>query len=193
MKRDMTVVRTLVDQKVDVNAPGKDGTPPLHWLVRVDDVETALLLHFSTRADAGGVNWAMGGDVVDWCANGNAAMMRLLLDAGADANAPDPTGETPLMTASKVGNVDAVALLLIDRGAVVDARDPEFQQTALMVAVRENHLDVVRAAGRAPRGRQCEDAHWPRAGLGAAHSGARLGRRHRHSSAAGCRCAVRAI
>src|SRR4029079_3095784 len=41
----------------------------------------------------------------------------------------------------KVGNVEAVKLLL-DRGAVVDARDPEFQQTALMVAIRENHPDV---------------------------------------------------
>ena len=28
-------------------------------------------------------------------------MIRLLLDAGADPNAADPTGETPLMTASR--------------------------------------------------------------------------------------------
>jgi ankyrin repeat protein len=33
---------------------------------------------------------------------------------------------------------------LVDRGAVVDAKDPEFQQTALMVAVRENHPAVVK-------------------------------------------------
>ena len=44
MKRDTAAVRALVDQKVDVNAPGQDGTPALHWLVRVDDVETARLL-----------------------------------------------------------------------------------------------------------------------------------------------------
>jgi uncharacterized protein len=142
MKRDLTVVRALVDQKADVNAPGKDGTPPLHWLVRVDDVETARLL-LRAGADPKGANRYGVTPLYLACANGNAAMIRLLLDAGADANAPDPTGETPLMTASKVGNADAVALL-IDRGAAVDARDPEFQQTALMVAVRENHPDVVR-------------------------------------------------
>src|SRR6266581_4905123 len=37
MKRDTAAVRTLLQQKVDVNAAGKDGTPALHWLVRVDD------------------------------------------------------------------------------------------------------------------------------------------------------------
>ena len=44
MKRDVVAVRALVDQKVDVNAPGADGTPALHWLVRVDDFETARRL-----------------------------------------------------------------------------------------------------------------------------------------------------
>ncbi len=46
------------------------------------------------------------------------------------------------MTAARVGKLDAIKLLL-DRGAVLDAKDREFQQTALMVAVRANHPDVV--------------------------------------------------
>ena len=142
MKRDTAAVRTLVDQKVDVNAPGRDGTPALHWLVRVDDLETARLLiragADTRRADRYGVT-----PLYLACANGNAAMIQLLLEVGADPNQADPTGETPLMTASRVGNLDAVKVLL-DRGAVIDTRDPSFQQTALMVAVRENHPDVVR-------------------------------------------------
>src|SRR5207247_59522 len=39
-------------------------------------------------------------------------------------------------------DLDSVKLL-VDRGAVVDAKDQAFQQTALMVAVRENHPAVV--------------------------------------------------
>src|SRR5262249_52733486 len=77
------------------------------------------------------------------CANGNAAMIKLLIDSGADPNTVDPTGETALMTAVKIGNLDAVKVLL-DRGAKVDTTDPTFQQTALMIATRENHSDVVR-------------------------------------------------
>jgi ankyrin repeat protein len=142
MKRDTAAVRALVDQKVDVNVPGRDGTPALHWMVRVDDLDSAQLL-LRAGADAKRATRTGVTPLYLACSNGNAAMIRLLLDAGADPNAADPTGETPLMTASKIGDLASVRLLL-DRGAVVDTRDPEFQQTALMVAVRENHPDLVR-------------------------------------------------
>src|SRR5262245_41650724 len=141
MKRDMAAVRSLVSQKVDVNAPGTDGTPALHWVVRVDDLDTATLLLKSgasaTLANRYGVT-----PLALATANGNAAMIRLLLDAGADANAVDPTGETVLMSASRVGDLDSVKLLL-DRGATVDTTDAGFKQTALMVAVRKNRPGVV--------------------------------------------------
>ena len=43
--RDMALVRRLLQQPgIDVNAPGQDGTPALHWAVRVNDVETAAAL-----------------------------------------------------------------------------------------------------------------------------------------------------
>ena len=51
MKRDAAAVRSLLGQKVDVNAPGKDGTPALHWAVREDDLATARLL-LGAGADA---------------------------------------------------------------------------------------------------------------------------------------------
>ena len=51
MKRDGAAVRALLGQKVDVNAPGKDGTPALHWAVREDDLATARLL-LGAGADA---------------------------------------------------------------------------------------------------------------------------------------------
>jgi ankyrin repeat protein len=73
---------------------------------------------------------------------GNAAMIRLLLDAGADPNTGTPSGETALMTAARTGKVEAVTLLL-DRGANVNAKEAEHAQTALMWAVTENHSDVV--------------------------------------------------
>ncbi len=69
-------------------------------------------------------------------------MIAALLAAGADPNTAAPTGQTALMTAVRNGKIDAIALLL-DRGAVLDARDPEFEQTALMMAVREGYPDVV--------------------------------------------------
>src|SRR5215831_934961 len=141
MHRDMAAVRSMLNQKADVNAPGVDGTPALHWVVRVDDLETARLLiqagANAKMADRYGVT-----PISLASSNGNAAMIKLLLDAGADANSVDPTGETALMAAAKVGNLESV-LTLLDGGAKVDTADPTFKQTALMIAVREDHPDVV--------------------------------------------------
>jgi ankyrin repeat protein len=142
MRRDAAAVRALLQQKVDVNAPGKDGTPALHWFVRVNDLEMAQLLVRAgadvRMADRYGVT-----PLFVACANGNDAMIRMLLDSGADPNSVDPTGETALMIAARTGDLDSVRSLL-DRGAAVDAADPTYKQTALMIAIRENHSSIVK-------------------------------------------------
>src|SRR5262249_33095124 len=66
-----------------------------------------------------------------------------LLEAGADVNAVDSTGETILMTAVRTGKPDAIKLL-IDRGANVNAVDPEFEQNAMMWGKRKNHPAAVK-------------------------------------------------
>ncbi|MBI4474371.1 MAG: ankyrin repeat domain-containing protein [Acidobacteria bacterium] len=142
MNRDMAAVRSLLARGVDVNAAGPDGTTALHWVVRVDDVETAALL-IRSGARVTMPNRYGATPLYLACSIGNEAMIRLLLDAGAEANSVDSTGESALMTAIRSGKLNAVKLLL-DRGAAVDARDPAFQQTALMLAVRENHSDIIR-------------------------------------------------
>jgi uncharacterized protein len=142
MNRDTAAVRALLQQKtIDVNMPGRDGTPALHWMVRVGDLETAGQL---LRA---GANPALvtryGVTPMSLAASsGNAAMIKLLLESGADPNAPDGAGDTPLMAAAQVGSLDSVKALLA-AGATLDARDKTFQQTALMIAVRANHPDLV--------------------------------------------------
>ena len=142
MRRDMATVKALLEQHVDANAAGKDSTPALHWVVRVDDLETAQLL-IRAGADAKFADRYGVTPLYLACTNGNAAMIRLLLDAGADPNSLDATGQTVLMTAASVGDLESVKALL-DRGAMADTRDRNFQQTALMFAVRDNHPDVVR-------------------------------------------------
>jgi ankyrin repeat protein len=127
--------------RADVNAPDAQGTPPLHWAVRLDDVANVRSL-LSAGADAKLANRHGVTPLALAVGGGNPAMVRLLLDAGADANAVDQAAETMLMIASRVGVIDT-ARLLLDRGAVVDARDKTYQQTALMVAVREGHTPIV--------------------------------------------------
>jgi uncharacterized protein len=138
----LVALSALGAEREDVNAVGPDGTTPLHWAVRADDLQKVESLiragakvNVSDRYGITPLNLAS--------VNGNARIMRKLLDAGANPNAADSTGETVLMTAARTGTAEAVKLL-IDRGANVNALDPEFQQTALMLAVRENHPSAVK-------------------------------------------------
>ena len=61
---------------------------------------------------------------------------------GADPNAALPGGETPLMTAARVGSLASVKVLLA-RGATVDAKDERRGQTALMWAAAEGDSAMV--------------------------------------------------
>jgi ankyrin repeat protein len=143
MNDDRAAVFALLKHGADPNARGAFGTPPLHWRVRVDDLEAAKRL-LKAGADPNGLTERGVRPLSIAIANGNAEMVSLLLQAGADANGTEPSGETHLMMAAQVG-VLAVVEQLLKRGAQVDARDGHFGQTALMFAARAGHADVVAA------------------------------------------------
>ena len=140
--RDREAVRSLLAQRVDVNAPQADGTTALAWAAHWDDLETAdALLGAGARVNAANDYGVTALSLA--CTNGSAAMVEKLLEAGADPKLALPTGETPLMTASRTGSLDAVKLLL-GRGVDVNAKET-LGQTALMWAVAREHAEVAEA------------------------------------------------
>jgi uncharacterized protein len=92
---------------------------------------------------------------------GNAAVVEVLLNAGANPNAIAETGMTPVMVAAFFGNA-AIVDLLVRRGALLDAVEPRHGNTPLLIAVRKGHVAVVRVlldAGAEPnKGRDWGDA-----------------------------------
>lgn len=139
---DKAAVSTLLQQKVDVNAPEPDGTTALHWAVRTDDLDTADRL-IKAGANAKAVNRYGITPLYLAAVNGSAPMIERLLKAGADANEVSDEGETALMTAARTGNVGA-AKVLLDHGAKVDAKETWQGQTALHWAVAQKHPDMVK-------------------------------------------------
>src|SRR5262245_46008023 len=138
--KDQAAVRSLLNEKVDVNVPQGDGATALQWAVYWDDLPTAELLiragAKANTADEYGVT-----PLTVACTNGNGSMVETLLKAGADPNTALPTGETALMTCARTASVGAVKSLLA-RGANPNAKENLQGQTPLMWAVSEKRAGV---------------------------------------------------
>jgi hypothetical protein len=74
---------------------------------------------------------------------GNEKITRLLLEAGANPNARDKEGATPLHIAVQHGNAIEVAIALIEKGADVNAQESN-GQTPLHRAANYGHKDACR-------------------------------------------------
>jgi ankyrin repeat protein len=143
MRGDRTAVRSLLQQKADVNAAQIDGATALHWAVYNDDLETAqLLIQAGAKPDAGnreGITPLYLASVY-----GKPVMIAALLKGGADAKQKGPHGETTIMLAARSGNAEAIKLLL-KAGADVNAKEPIRGTTALMWAAAQKHPEAVGA------------------------------------------------
>ena len=71
----------------------------------------------------------------------NSYWVSFLLEKGADKNAGDRNGDTPLILASRTGYGEGVARLLISR-AQID-RSNRLGETALIAAVQQRHAAIV--------------------------------------------------
>ena len=140
---DKDAVRSLLSEKVDVNAAQGDGMTALHWAASHDDLEmTELLLQSGADVKAGTRIGAIT-PLFMACKNGSAAIIEALLKAGASASLPDEHGTTPLMMAAASGSADAVKMLL-DHEADVNAKEAAHGQTALMFAAALNRDAAIR-------------------------------------------------
>ncbi|MEQ1897874.1 MAG: ankyrin repeat domain-containing protein [Vicinamibacterales bacterium] len=138
---DTAAVRTLVAQKVNVNATEPDGTTALHWAADLGDVQSVDLL-LKAGAALRSTNRYGATPFGLATAKGHAAVIERFLQAGEDANAVI-SGEPVLMQAARSGSVDAVKTLLA-KGAQVNVAEAVHGQTALMWAAAAGHSAVVK-------------------------------------------------
>jgi ankyrin repeat protein len=134
---DVSAVRSLLAQHVNVSETAADGSTALHWAAQRDSLQIADLL-IAAGADVKAATSYHVTPLSLAATNGNAVLIEHLLKAGADANSVSEQGQTVLMTAALTGKVDAVKALLA-HGAKVNEREPVKGQTALMWAASEGN------------------------------------------------------
>jgi ankyrin repeat protein len=109
---DLPMMKVLLEEGADVNATSKSGATALLWALHDVDKVKLLLEHGAKNLDEALVG---GADIP-----GATPVLKLLAEYGANLQY-SKSGFTPLMAASRAGNLNAVRYL-IDRGADVRAR-----------------------------------------------------------------------
>ena len=122
------VFELLIANGANVNAKSSDGRTPLD---RAEDKETADLLR-----KHGGKH----GTILGAAGGGDIEAVKEFLAAGADVNAKDWMGWTPLHEAADGGHKDVVELLIAE-GADVNAK-AWGDATPLDSAIRHNHPEI---------------------------------------------------
>ena len=178
---DANMVRVLVSKGADVNLTPEKDYPPLHYAVWEKAFDTVRLLvdhgarfdvknqdgwsAFRCAASAGRRDMidlfvAKGADVSSLplaAGVGNLARVRSLVEQGADVDAKDELGWTPLHWAASLGRTETVEFLAA-KGANVNARDNR-GNTPLHDAAAAGHRDMTelligKGADTAPRDKQ---------------------------------------
>ena len=143
--------RTAPPEQVD-----RSGDEPEHdvcnaaWRGQADRVEELL-----AAGQGGGVEASSDDDGTTAlgaaCQNGHTDVAWVLMKAGADVNAVDDAGATPLMRATERAECEAMKLLLTKgKGVDVDRAD-EQGATPLNMAAQQGHLRAVAALLEDPR------------------------------------------
>jgi ankyrin repeat protein len=128
------------------NLPNANGTTALHSAVENDDL-TAVRLFLLVGADANAVDGFGKTPVALAAMNGNGPILDALVKAGGNPNGSSANGLTMLMLAARAST--AATRALVDGGAVVNARDPNTAETALMWATKARNAETVRVLIRA--------------------------------------------
>jgi len=145
MRGDASAVRALLQRGADVNAAQGDGMTALHWAAEHGDHDLAAVLLESGANPGAETRIGRHTPLHVAAQGGHHLVVRALLQnkAGkAGVNTTTTTGAAPLHFAAASGSRETVTILL-DSGADVNVREPQWGQTPLMFAAAAGRADVV--------------------------------------------------
>jgi hypothetical protein len=152
---DARTVRALLARGLDPNSPDEKGDPALVIALRDGSLEVALALLERPDLKVDAVNAADENALMMAALRGHIDWVQRLLERGAKVNRE---GWTPLHYAVS-GSGTRIVSLLLDKGALIDARSPS-QSTPLMMAAGYGAIDsadLLLRRGADPKARNDRD------------------------------------
>ncbi|MGC4043949.1 MAG: ankyrin repeat domain-containing protein, partial [Armatimonas sp.] len=158
---NLTIVKALLDRGADVNARDESGMTPLMSAVFIGHIRTIQLLLergadprprskdsaiVVTNRGYTGLSTVHGRTAMHYATDVYGKSIRifqLLLAHGADINARDGYGSTPLSTMAAYGQIEPIRFLL-RHGAQVNVKD-QTGMTPLMYAANSHYMDILKA------------------------------------------------
>ena len=141
----LAIVKVLVKAGADVCMTYSTGTTCLKVASGNGHTETVRYLVGLPEVDVNAANnrsWTSLHSAVKRNNKSHPEVVQVLIDAGADMEAKNEKGRSPLLVASAFGKLDAVKLL-VEAGAKVCATDSQ-GDTCLILAANFGHTDIVR-------------------------------------------------
>ncbi len=138
------IAKYLIGQGADINLKDKDKAAPLHNAAYLGNLEIVDILLKKGAVSLNEGNFRGQTPLHFACERGHPEVANRLLDAGADMEARDMIGRTPLMTTGISKNI-RIAKDLIKRGADINAvvkRGPA-TYTTITIAARYGFKDLV--------------------------------------------------
>jgi ankyrin repeat protein len=132
----------LLAKGADAKAKEVDGTTALMWACYTGDADLVERL-LKAGADVSAVNDYGTSALQTAAVVADPRIIKALVKAGVNPDSPNPEGQTALMVVARSGNIES-AKLLLDAGAMVNAREQWGDQTALMWAASEAHPEMIK-------------------------------------------------
>ena len=148
---DVGIVRQLLQRGFDANSRDPEGQIALILALRGEAYNVADALLKEPTLDVNALNRNDESSLMIAALKGQTDWSRRLLDRGAQVNKP---GWSPLHYAA-TGPDPTIVMLLLDRGAAIDAESPN-RTTPLMMAAQygnEASVDLLLARGADPKAR----------------------------------------
>lgn len=137
----VNMVKMLLDEGADVNAPDSKGMTALHYAVQTEN-EAIVQMLVSKGSYLNGRNDNFETPLSVAVAQRNVNIVNILLQKHANVNISDAFGNTPLHSAATLG-FEEIAKALLDNGKDIDLNAKNVEgYTPLMLAIKNGFEDI---------------------------------------------------